>query len=175
MKTRYSLISRVRTFTLPVLLATCLSGCFTPSWQTIPAGASEADVRAKLGPPREIYTLSPGVTRWLYPTQPMGQHTVAADIDAQGRVRDVKEVLTSREFAKAEIGKWTQHDVLVHFGKPVETSYFPLMKREVWTYRFKQDDVWNTLMHFYFSPDGVLRTTQTSPDPLYDPDRRSIF
>lgn len=158
-----------------VLLTAMLAGCMTPPWQTIPAGASRAEVQARLGPPREVYPRPDGVTRWLYPTRPFGQHTIAADIDAQGRVLDVKDVLTSREFAKAKIGKWTKNDVLTRFGRPEETAYFPLMQREVWTYRFKQDGVWNSLMHFYFGPHGVLRTTQTSPDPLYEPEVRHML
>jgi hypothetical protein len=28
---------------------------------------------------------------------------------------------------------------------------------------------------FYFDDQGILRTTQKTPDPLHDPDRRSNF
>lgn len=157
-----------------LLVAGCVAGC-TPIWQTIPAGESRADVQARLGTPREVYRLPGGVTRWLYPTRPYGQHTIAVDFDAHGRVLHVQDVMTSRAFDQAQIGKWTEDDVRRHFGIPVETAYFPLMKREVWTYRFKQYGAWDMLMHFYFSPDGILRMTQTTPDPLHDPDRRLLF
>ncbi|MDP0964931.1 hypothetical protein Q6264_29035, partial [Klebsiella pneumoniae] len=79
------------------------------------------------------------------------------------------------EFAQAKIGVWTRDDVLRHFGQPVETAYFPRMERLVWSYRFKADDVWPSLMHFYFDPAGVLQLTQITPDPLYDPDRPRLF
>jgi hypothetical protein len=111
----------------------------------------------------------------MWPTQPMGETTVAADIDAHGKVVNVRQVLQVNEFYRAEIGKWTRADVLVNFGRPVETSYFPLMKREVWTYRYMEDNVWYMLYSFYFDHDGILRLMQKTPDPLHDPDVRSRF
>jgi hypothetical protein len=140
-------------------------------------GGDKATVQAQFGPPRETYPLDgvDGGTRWLYPTQPYGQFTYAADFDTSGKLIAFKQVLRSLEFAQAKVDIWTRDDVLRHFGKPVETAYFPRMDRLVWSYRFKADDVWPSLMHFYFDPAGVLRLTQISPDPLYDPDRPRFF
>jgi hypothetical protein len=111
----------------------------------------------------------------MWPTQPMGETTTAADIDGSGKIVSVRQVLQPNEFYKADIGKWTKSDVLVNFGRPEETSYYPLMKREVWTYRYLEDNVWYMMYSFYFDDQGILRTTQKSPDPLHDPDRRSFF
>lgn len=135
-------------------------------------GASEAEVRAAQGSPAEIYRLKDGHTRWLYPTQPFGQFTYAAEFDANGKLISFRQVLRTLEFARAEIGKWTRQDILEQFGKPLETSYFPRMQRETWSYRFKHEDVWPSLYHFYFDPSGVLRLTQVSPDPMYEPRER---
>ncbi len=137
-------------------------------------GGDTAAVQAQFGPPRESYPLDGG-TRWLYPTQPYGQFTYAADFNAAGRLVAFKQVLRSLEFAQARVDVWTRDDVLHHFGKPVETAYFSRMDRLVWSYRFKADDVWPSLMHFYFDPAGVLRLTQITPDPLYDPERPRVF
>ncbi len=156
-------------------LALSLSACYTPPWQTISPNASQAEVQARLGKPREVYPLPPDVTRWLYPTKPFGEETIAADFDAQGRLLGTAQVLSMPEFNKVEIDKWTKTDVLHHFGEPVETSYFPLMKREVWTYRFKQDDVWYSMMNFYFDADGIVKTTQISPDPLHEKFDHDLF
>lgn len=146
-----------------IAVAMLVAGCATPA--SIPPGASQNDVQARLGAPREVYHLPDGNTRWLYPTQPQGEYTWAADIDAHGRVVSIKQVLTVEEFGQAKIGQWTTQDVLVHFGRPAETAYFPRMRRHVWSYRFLQDGVWYSMMHFYFDPDGVLRLTQVAPDP----------
>ena len=93
-----------------------------------------------------------------------GTYGALLQLDAHGRVVNIKQVLTSEEFGQAKIGQWTTQDVLVRFGRPAETAYFPLMRRHVWSYRFLQDGVWYSMMHFYFDPDGVLRLTQVTPD-----------
>ena len=59
-------------------------------------------------------------------------------------------------------------DVLAHYGKPVDTSRFPRMQRQVWSYRFAEDNVSYATMHFYFDPQGVLRLTQVVPDYLLE-------
>ena len=88
-----------------------------------------------------------------------------------GSDQSLRQVLQPSEFYKAQIGQWTRRDVLVNFGRPVETSYFPLMKREVWTYRYLEANVWYMMDSFYFDDAGILRLTQKTPDPLHDPDR----
>jgi len=111
----------------------------------------------------------------MWPTQPMGTTTTAADIDASGKVVSVRQVLQDNEFYRAEVNKWTRNDVLVNFGRPFETSYFKLMKREVWSYRYLENNVDYMIFHFYFDDQGVLRTTQKQPDPMRDPTRRGRF
>lgn len=144
-----------------------LAACAQP-WQEFRPGDQESAVVARLGPPREVYNLPDGSKRLMWPTQPMGEVTTAADIDPAGKVISVRQVLQPAEFYRAEPGKWTRNDVLVNFGRPEETSYFPLMKREVWSYRYLEDGVWYQLFHFYFDDTGVLRSTQKSPDPLHE-------
>lgn len=155
------------TRTALVCAALILGACVQP-WQGFHAGEPETSVIARLGPPREVYNLPDGSKRLMWPTQPMGEVTTAADIDATGKVISVRQVLQPSEFYRAEPGKWTKQDVLVNFGRPEETAYFPLMKREVWSYRYLEDNVWYLLFHFYFDDAGVLRSTQKSPDPLHE-------
>jgi hypothetical protein len=145
------------------------AGCAQP-WQRFQAGEPESALVARLGPPSEVYDLPGGGKRLMWPTQPMGEVTTAADIDPSGKVMTVRQVLQANEFYKAQIGQWTKRDVLINFGRPVETSYFPLMKREVWTYRYQEDNVWYLLYSFYFDNQGVLRLTQKTPDPMYERD-----
>jgi hypothetical protein len=156
---------------MALTIAACLGACANP-WQRFQAGDDVTRVTASLGKPHEVYPLPGGGQRLMWPTQPMGETTTAADVDAGGKLLSIRQVLTNNEFAQADIGKWTKNDVLVHFGKPEETAYFPLMKREVWSYRYMDSDVWYMLYHFYFDDTGVLRQTQKSPDPLHDPDNR---
>ncbi len=155
-------------------LALLLTACAQP-WQNYPAGADSFTITAKLGPPREVYDLPNGGKRLMWPTQPLGGVTTAADIDASEKIVSVRQVLDENEFFKAQIGTWTRNDLLINFGRPVETSYFPLMKREVWTYRYMEANVWYMMYSFYFDDQGTLRLTQKTPDPLHDPDQRNFF
>ncbi|MGC5806133.1 hypothetical protein [Ralstonia pseudosolanacearum] len=136
-------------------------------------GQPASVVEARFGKPPEQYPRAGGGTRWLYPTQPYGQFTYAADFDASGRLVSFRQILTTLDFAQIRVGTSTQQDVLRMFGKPEETAYFRLMDRQVWSYRFKQEGVWPSLMHFYFDRDGIVRLTQVSPDPMYDHDANS--
>jgi hypothetical protein len=144
-----------------------LGACVQP-WQGFHAGEPESAVVARLGPPREVYDLPDGARRLMWPTQTMGEVTTAVDIDAAGKVINVRQVLQTGEFYRAEPDKWTQSDVLVQFGRPAETAYFPLKKRQVWSYRYLEDGVWYQLFNFAFDDAGVLRETLKSPDPLHD-------
>ena len=164
----------LRTPAAAIALALMLSACAQP-WQNYQAGADASTVTAKLGPPKEVYDLPDGGRRLMWPTQPFGETTTAADIDASGKIVSVRQVLDENEFYKAQIGTWTQKDVLLNFGRPVETSYFPLMKRQVWTYRYMEANVWYMMYNFYFDDQGIVRLTQKTPDPLHDPDRRGFF
>jgi hypothetical protein len=159
---------------LACLGALLLAGCAQP-WQRFQQGEDESAIVANLGPPREVYDLPNGGKRLMWPTQPMGETTTAADIDSNGKIVSVRQVLQPNEFYKAQIGTWTKSDVLVNFGRPEETAYFPLMKREVWTYRYMESNVWYMMYSFYFDDQGILRLTQKTPDPMHDPDRRNFF
>src|SRR5579864_6270873 len=164
----------LRRTALACLGALVLAGCAQP-WQQFQPGEDQSTIISHLGAPRETYDLPNGGKRLMWPTQPLGETTTAADIDASGKIVDVRQVLDENELYKAQIGVWTRKDVLVNFGRPVETSYFPLMKREVWTYRYMEANIWYLMYSFYFDNQGILRLTQKTPDPLHDPDRRSNF
>ena len=69
-------------FTLTFALTLALSACVQP-WDRFKAGEPESAVTAALGQPKETYDLPNGGKRLMWPTQPMGETTVAADIDAK--------------------------------------------------------------------------------------------
>lgn len=162
------------TFMVLCAAASVLAACAQPH-QQVEAGADQSTVIARLGQPKETYELPNGGKRLMWPTQPMGTTTTAADVDASGKVVSVRQVLQESEFYRAEVGKWTRNDVLVNFGRPFETAYFKRMKREVWSYRYMENNVYYMIFHFYFDDQGILRQTQKEPDPMRDPSRRSRF
>jgi hypothetical protein len=167
-ETTLETVMRLETSSLSVGFAiiALVAGCASPAWQSIAPGTSQAELQARAGTPRETYQLPDGSRRWFYPAP--GETKWAAEIAPDGHVMSVRQVLTAEEFSQARIGGWRMQDVLSHFGKPAETTYFPLMRRTVWSYRFAVDSTSFSTMHFYFDPEGVLRLTQAMPDFLLD-------
>ena len=110
----------------------------------------------------------------MWPTQPMGEITIAADVDAAHKIVNVQGPAAERVLSRGD--RQVDEDRRPReLRTPRRTSYFPLMKREVWTYRYLEDNVWYMMYSFYFDPQGILRITQKTPDPLHDPDRRNLF
>ncbi len=167
-------ITRLRGAFAGAVVALMFTDCAQP-WNAVPPGVDASQLMARLGPPREVYDLPDGGKRLMWPTQPLGEVTTTADVDASGKIVNVRQVLDESEFYKAQIGVWTKKDVLVNFGRPVETSYFPLMKREIWTYRYMEANILYMMYSFYFDEQGIVRLTQKTPDPLHDPDRWNMF
>lgn len=151
------------------ILAILMTACSILMPAPINPGDSEADVIAKRGQPTHYY--QDGKHRLLeYATGPMGQQTYMARIDENGKVISFEQVLTTEKFATIKLNESTKSDVLRIVGAPGETSYLSLSDLEVWSYTYKQDAIWNSIMHVHFDKAGVVRKMIRLPDPRYDPD-----
>ena len=150
------------------------AGCAQP-WQSVQPGADPSVLIARLGPPRETYNLPDGGKRLMWPTQPMGSTNTVADLDASGKIVSVRQVMQESEFNRARVNEWTRDDVLINFGRPAETAYFSRMQREVWSYRYIENNIDFMMFHFYFDDQGILRLTQKTPDPMRDRNLRRGF
>jgi outer membrane protein assembly factor BamE (lipoprotein component of BamABCDE complex) len=95
-----------------------------------------------------------------------------ARIGPDGKVTSFEQVLNMQKFAAIKVGESTKNEVLHTIGTPSETSYLSLSDLEVWTYPYKENDVWNSLMHVHFDKSGVVRKMMNGPDPSRDPDLR---
>jgi hypothetical protein len=150
------------------LAALSLSACAPLFRQPPPAGAPLAAVTAALGQPDARYPEADGSQVLEYRGQPMGQFQHMARIGPDGRLVSYEQVLTSENFAKVKIDRWTKDDVLRHFGRPAETSRVGFHDYEVWSYRYKEAGVWNSMMHVHFDQQGIVRQMLNGPDPMYD-------
>ena len=90
-------------------------------------------------------------------------------IGADGRLVSYEQVLTSEKFATIKIDSANKEEVLRTVGRPAETSRVALRNYEVWSYRYKEAGVWNSLMHVHFDQQGVVRQMMNGPDPMYEP------
>jgi hypothetical protein len=147
--------------------ALALGGCAPLIRHTPSLGDTQETVIAKMGRPTAVFPEPPG-QELEYATGPMGQFTWMAHIGPDGRLVKYEQVLTGEKFATIKIDKATKDDVLRTIGRPAETSYLPLRDYEVWSYRYKESGVWNSMMHVHFDRAGVVRMMQNGPDPMYE-------
>jgi hypothetical protein len=130
-------------------------------------GSTEATVRDAFGKPTETYPLNDGTSRWIYSKQPLGYTVYAADFDSGGKLTNFRQMLTEEEIYSARPGVWTKRDVAERFGMPREpVQYYPLMKREAWSYRLYVAGYQPAHFSAYFDDRGVLDRTMIIVDPL---------
>lgn len=155
------------------MLAFALAGCATIE-QRLPAGTPASEVLAAMGEPAITCPLPDGGRRLVWSGQPFMQASWASDIDAADRSGGVEQVLTDASFARLNQGGWDRDKVRCAFGPPAEISTvgLPGSRQLVWSYAYKQDTVWNSLMHIYFDAAGHVTRHHPGPDPTYDVDER---
>ncbi|WP_229425151.1 MULTISPECIES: outer membrane protein assembly factor BamE [unclassified Massilia] len=155
--------------------ALALGGCSAPLFRQAPAvGDPVASVTAKMGQPTNVYPLPDGQL-FEYATGPMGQFTWMARIGADGRLQSYEQVLTGEKFAAIRIGKATKDEVLRTVGRPAEHSRVASHDYEVWSYRYREAGVWNSLMHVHFDAHGVVQQMLNGPDPLFEVRDRNMW
>ncbi|HLR12639.1 MAG TPA: hypothetical protein VK104_03380 [Burkholderiaceae bacterium] len=152
--------------------ALLLGGC--ANLADVPPGTSLSDVQAQYGNPDFTCTTTEGSQRVIWTMQPMGQHAWGSNVDASGNIEGIEPILTSKNFRKLEQGTWTRDQVECEYGPPAEISPvgLPASRQIVWSYRFKENGAWNSLMHIYFDPgsDKVMRH-HPGPDPMFERER----
>jgi hypothetical protein len=165
-----SLIGRRAAAALALGLATGLglSACAPMLRDAPPPGAPLAEVTAKLGQPTAVYPEPDGGRVLEYRGQPMGQFQWMARIGPDGRLVSWQQVLTSENFARVQVDRSTRDDILRMFGRPAEVSRVGFHNYEVWSYRYKEAGVWNSMMHVHFDERGIVRQMLNGPDPMYD-------
>jgi hypothetical protein len=148
-------------------LACLLSACAGLVRPPPAPGSTTAQVEAAWGKPTARYPGADGEVL-EYAKGPMGQQTYMARMGPDGRLRQFEQVLTDDKFGTLKPGRSTQAEVLRTVGRPAETSYLAIPKLKVWSYRYRESAVWNSMMHLHFNHDGVLTMMMNGPDPMYE-------
>lgn len=149
--------------------ALVLSAC--GSMRDIPPGTPLADVQARYGAPTVDCPQSDGTRTLVWSGQPMGQYAWSGTVDAAGRLGGVEQILTDAAFRRVEAGVWDADRLRCTFGPPAEIAAvgLPSVRQTVWSYRYREAGAWNSLMHIYLSPDGVVQQMHPGPDPMFEP------
>lgn len=156
---------------LPALaLAALLSACAGLGGPPPAPGDSMETVQSKMGVPSAIHNLPSG-TQYEY-SGPYAQHAHMARFNPEGKLVSFEQVRTGQRFATLKPGVATKADVLASVGQPSETSRVHMHNYEVWSYRYKENDVWNSMMHVHFDQNGVVQLMQSGPDPMFEDKKR---
>jgi hypothetical protein len=133
-------------------LAALLGGC-AGAGSLVAGQSTEADVRARMGAPTDTRTEG-GDKLWEYATGPEGFHTRLVRIGADGRVKEVTELLTEQQFAKITPGKTTKAEVKNLLGRPSdETNYRAGL---TWSWRHLKGGVQPGYMIVKFNPNDTV-------------------
>jgi hypothetical protein len=151
-----------------------LAGCaaFRPAPNV---GDPESVVVQKLGQPNAVYPEPNGGRELEYTLQPMGQQAFMAHIGPDGKLASYEQVLTNEKFASIKVDAATKADVLRTVGHPAEYSRVGFHDYEVWSYRYRESGVWNSMMHVHFDQAGVVRQMLNGPDPRYQDHDRDFW
>jgi len=148
----------------PILLAACAG--------PPPAPGTPVDlVQARLGRPTGSY--ADGADTMLeYAYGPWGQYTWMARIGPDGKLISYEQVLSSEKFATVKPGKDNKESILRTFGRPTQVTHYHSVDGDVWLYRYKEQDVWNSMMSVQFDRAGVVQAMVNGPDEERENKRR---
>jgi SmpA / OmlA family len=155
--------------TLPVL-AGLLAAC--ANFSAISPGSPAEQVRARVGAADTVWQNADGSETWEYPLGPFGTQTYMITIGPDHTVGNVSQVLSDEFLFKVQTGM-SREEVRRLLGRPTDIDRFERLHEEVWSWRFREKNVWYKLFnaHFY-SNTGVVRRVSRIDDPLFAPSGR---
>lgn len=167
-------------FTATLVIAGLLAACATSP--PLPAGASRAELLARLGPPSaefelrnptgvspylQIDTTGAAVRRLEYTGGSFGKFTYMYDFDANGRLLASAQVRTEARFNAITAGM-SQDELRRVLGHPSNIRGISFQKQNVWAYRY--DSPFCQWFQVGVGYDGKVVDTAYGPDPLCDDD-----
>ena len=157
-------IQRPFSFALTLVSAALLVGC--ANYSSVKPGMPVAEAIQKLGKPSTTCTLEDGTQRLIWTMQPYGQYAWGTNTTKQGTVVGLQQLLTDAHFQVLASGRWTDKQVACEFGEPANKDGISKGNEIVWAYRYKQEDVWNSMMYVYMGPQGnLVNRFHPAPDP----------
>jgi outer membrane protein assembly factor BamE (lipoprotein component of BamABCDE complex) len=128
----------------------------------VPGVTTEAQIRDQMGQPETESRFPDGSKHLYYPRGPQGTTSYRIDIDAQGKLIAVTQLLTAENFAKVRIGM-SQEDVRELLGKPGEVAVYPLKPETVWSWKWQEGGPsGDAFFNVHFDPSGHVYTTSRS-------------
>ena len=151
-----------RTPILAITVGVLCAACATPPAVNAPA----SEVLKAWGRPTATYPLQPAGQRLEYASGPFGRTTWMVDVDAAGRVAQVRQVLNEAEFFKLQSAlSLTRDEALRWIGTPAERRG-ARGGGETWSWRYPTNDC----LWFQMSLDaqGLVQGSGFFVDPVCD-------
>jgi outer membrane protein assembly factor BamE (lipoprotein component of BamABCDE complex) len=127
-----------------------------------PGISTEDQVRSQMGKPETERTFTDGSKRLEYPRGPQGLNTYMVDIDSDGKLLAITQVLTAANFAKIQPGM-SEDEVRRLLGKPGQVAVFPLKPETVWSWKWREGGVTQeAFFHVHFDQFHKVYTTSRS-------------
>jgi len=130
-------------------------------------GMSRADIEQRFGAPTAVHALADG-TRLQYSRQPAGQQVFNLDLDAQGMLVRMDQVMDMEWLQRIEVDRWTREDVLRQFGRPALVERVARFEGDVWTYRYLEPFSLARLAHIHIDTQGMVRKVVYTDEPTID-------
>jgi hypothetical protein len=149
-------------------LVVLLAGCSLMP-ERVPLGATRAEIESRLGQPTGVYALADGTqgTRLQYSRQPAGQQVYNLDLGADGRLRQLEQVMDAGWLQRIEVDRWTRETALVNLGRPALVERVASWDGDIWTYRF-QEVTGSRQVHLHLDGAGVVRRLMFTDEPMPD-------
>jgi hypothetical protein len=138
---------------LALSLAGFLAGC-SSTGSLVPGQSGQPDVRARLGAPTEIRKDRNGDELWEYAGGPEGHETHLVRLGADGKVKEVTQLITEERLMRVVPGSSSRQDVRGLLGRPSEQALTGA--GEAWSWRYLLNNVAGHLV-VTFNPDGTVR------------------
>lgn len=127
-----------------------------------PGVTTEAQIREQMGKPETERTFTDGSKRFEYPRGPQGMNTYMVDVDRDGKLQSITQVLTAANFGKIRIGM-SEDEVRRLLGKPGQVAVFPLKPETVWSWKWREGGVTEEgIFNVHFDQNHTVYTTSRS-------------
>ena len=152
---------RFSTIFIVALSAAVLAGCASP--RSFAPGSGIVDVRARVGTPTDIRFDRNGDELWEYARGPEGWETWLVRVGADGKVKNVSQLLTDEQLMKIVPGTMTKADARNLLGRPSDEMFTGA--GTVWSWRFKRYGGVPGYLTVRFNPDNTVMERIAIIDP----------
>lgn len=145
--------------------AVLLASCANPR-VLVPNQSTVMDMRDRVGLPTDIRFDRNGDELWEYARGPEGTETYLVRVGADGKVKEVTQILTEDRLMAIVPGKMTKADVRQILGRPSDQSFYGA--GTVWSWRFKRNGVQPGFLTVTFNSDNTVKERIAIIDPAGD-------